>query len=302
MTQLAQEMRGLVLVTGPTGSGKTTTLAAMVDHINHLRSCHIVTIEDPVEVLHKDDLAAIDQREVGFDTDSFSSAMRVVLRQDPDVILVGEMRDQETVAAALGAAETGHLVFSTLHTINATETINRIVDFFPPHQQSQIRLSLAGSLQGIVCQRLIPTIEGNSRVPALEVLVINGRIQQAIIDPLLTGDIEAIVADGAYYGMVTFDQSLATLLATGRISLAEAMATASNPHDLKVMLERQGILQTGLVRRPTRLTAGSSRWSGSPVTAGAVGPDRRSIPPLKVTSIPSDSQQYGLPGHEMHSM
>jgi twitching motility protein PilT len=243
--ELAQEMRGLVLVTGPTGSGKTTTLAAMIDHINHLRSCHIVTIEDPVEVLHRDDLAAIDQREVGFDTDSFSSAMRVVLRQDPDVILVGEMRDQETVAAALSAAETGHLVFSTLHTINATETINRIVDFFPPHQQSQIRLSLAGSLQGIVCQRLIPTIEGDSRVPALEVLVINGRIQQAIIDPLLTGDIESIVADGAYYGMVTFDQSLASLLGAGRISLAEAMATASNPHDLKVMLEREGILQTG---------------------------------------------------------
>ena len=245
VTQLAQEMRGLVLVTGPTGSGKTTSLAAMIDHINHLRACHIVTIEDPVEVLHKDDLAAIDQREVGFDTDSFSSAMRVVLRQDPDVILVGEMRDQETVAAALSAAETGHLVFSTLHTINATETINRIVDFFPPHQQSQIRLSLAGSLQGIVCQRLIPTVEGDSRVPALEVLVINGRIQQAIIDPMLTGDIEEIVADGAYYGMVTFDQSLATLLTTGQISLSEAMATASNPHDLKVMLERQGVLQTG---------------------------------------------------------
>src|SRR5665213_1803049 len=245
VTQLAEEHRGLVLVTGPTGSGKTTTLAAMIDHINHLRTCHIVTIEDPVEVMHKDDLAAIDQREVGFDTDSFSSAMRVVLRQDPDVILVGEMRDQETVAAALSAAETGHLVFSTLHTINSTETVNRIVDFFPPHQQSQIRLSLAGSLKGIVCQRLIPTIDGDSRVPALEVLVINGRIQQAIIDPLLTGDIESIVADGAYYGMMTFDQSLAGLMAAGKISLAEAMATASNPHDLKVMLERQGILQTG---------------------------------------------------------
>ena len=217
----------------------------MIDHINHLRACHIVTIEDPVEVLHHDDLAAIDQREVGFDTDSFSAAMRVVLRQDPDVILVGEMRDQETVAAALSAAETGHLVFSTLHTINATETINRIVDFFPPHQQTQIRISLAGSLQGIVCQRLIPTAEGDSRVPALEVLVINGRIQQAIIDPMLTGDIDGIVAEGAYYGMVTFDQSLAALLAAGRITLAEAMTTATNPHDLKVMLERQGILQTG---------------------------------------------------------
>ena len=247
---LADEQRGLVLVTGPTGSGKSTTLAAMIDHINRTRACHIITIEDPVEYLHRDDLAAIDQREVGFDTESFTSAMRVVLRQDPDVILVGEMRDQETVAAALGAAETGHLVFSTLHTINSTETINRIVDFFPPHQQSQIRLSLAGSLQGIVCQRLIPTAEGDGRVPALEVLVVNGRIQQAIIDPLLTGDIESIVADGAYYGMVTFDQSLATLLAAGRISLAEAMATASNPHDLKVMLERQGILQTGSFATP----------------------------------------------------
>jgi twitching motility protein PilT len=245
VTRLAEEMRGLVLVTGPTGSGKTTTLAAMVDHINHLRSCHIVTIEDPVEYLHTDDLAAIDQREIGFDTESFGSAMRVVLRQDPDVILVGEMRDQETVAAALTAAETGHLVFSTLHTINATETINRIVDFFPPHQQSQTRVSLAGSLKGIICQRLIPTADGKSRVPALELLVVNGRIQQAIVDPLLTSDIEGIVADGEYYGMLTFDQSLVTLIADGTIDLAEAMATASNPHDLKVMLERKGIMQTG---------------------------------------------------------
>ena len=245
VTRLAEEMRGLVLVTGPTGSGKTTTLAAMIDHINHNRSCHVVTIEDPVEYLHTDDLADIDQREVGFDTDTFSSAMRVVLRQDPDVILVGEMRDQETVAAALTAAETGHLVFSTLHTINATETINRIVDFFPPHQQTQTRVGLAGSLKGIICQRLIPTADGKGRVPAIEMLVVNGRIQQAIIDPLMTGDIEGIVADGEYYGMQTFDQSLVTLLTTGTISLDEAMATATNPHDLKVMLERKGIMQTG---------------------------------------------------------
>ncbi len=245
VTRLAEEMRGLVLVTGPTGSGKTTTLAAMVDHINHLRSCHVVTIEDPVEYLHTDDLAAIDQREVGFDTDSFTSAMRVVLRQDPDVILVGEMRDMETVSAALTAAETGHLVFSTLHTINATETINRIVDFFPPHQQTQVRVSLAGSLKGIICQRLIPTADGKSRVPVLELLVVNGRIQQAIVDPMITGDIEGIVAEGEYYGMMTFDQSLVTLIADGTIALSEAMSTASNPHDLKVMLERKGIMQTG---------------------------------------------------------
>lgn len=245
VTRLAEEMRGLVLVTGPTGSGKTTTLAAMIDHINHTRSCHVVTIEDPVEYLHADDLADIDQREVGFDTDTFGSAMRVVLRQDPDVILVGEMRDQETVSAALTAAETGHLVFSTLHTINATETINRIVDFFPPHQQQQTRVSLAGSLKGIICQRLIPTADGKGRVPALELLVVNGRIQQSIIDPLLTGDIEGIVADGEYYGMLTFDQSLVTLLSDGVIDLEEAMSTATNPHDLKVMLERKGIMQTG---------------------------------------------------------
>jgi twitching motility protein PilT len=245
VSRLAEEMRGLVLVTGPTGSGKTTTLAAMVDQINHTRSCHVVTIEDPVECLHQDDLAAIDQREVGFDTDSFASAMRVVLRQDPDVILVGEMRDTETVSAALTAAETGHLVMSTLHTINATETINRIVDFFPPFQQPQVRVSLAGSLKGIICQRLIPTADGKGRVPALELMVVNGRIQQAILDPLLTGDIDGIIAEGEYYGMVTFDQSLVELLASGTIDLAEAMATASNPHDLKVMLERKGVLRTG---------------------------------------------------------
>ncbi len=245
VTRLADEMRGLVLVTGPTGSGKTTTLAAMIDHINRTRACHVVTIEDPVEYLHHDDQAAVDQREVGFDTDSFSSAMRVVLRQDPDVILVGEMRDTETVSAALTAAETGHLVMSTLHTINATETINRIVDFFPPFQQSQIRVSLAGSLKGIICQRLIPTADGKGRVPALELMVINGRIQQAILDPLLTGDIDGIIADGEYYGMMTFDQSLVNLVADGTIDLAEAMSTASNPHDLKVMLERKGVLRTG---------------------------------------------------------
>jgi twitching motility protein PilT len=245
ITRLAEEHRGLVLVTGPTGSGKTTTLAGMVDHINHTRACHVVTIEDPVEFYHADDLATIDQREVGFDTDSFSSAMRVVLRQDPDVILVGEMRDLETVSAALTAAETGHLVLSTLHTINATETINRIVDFFPPHQQNQIRVSLAGSIRGIICQRLVPTADGKGRVPALELLVSNGRIQQAIIDSILTSDIEAIIADGEYYGMMTFDQSLAGLVAEGVINVREAMKSATNPHDLKVLLERRGVVQTG---------------------------------------------------------
>ena len=281
VTRMAEEMRGLVLVTGPTGSGKTTTLAAMVDHINHTRSCHVVTIEDPVEYLHTDDLADIDQREVGFDTDTFGSAMRVVLRQDPDVILVGEMRDQETVSAALTAAETGHLVFSTLHTINATETINRIVDFFPPHQQQQTRVSLAGSLKGIICQRLIPTADGKGRVPALELLVVNGRIQQAIIDPLLTGDIEGIIADGEYYGMLTFDQSLVTLLSDGTIDLEEAMNTATNPHDLKVMLERKGIMQTGQFANDLRLTP-------VPLPLAVHPPTRRPPPTRSRPRLPRD--------------
>ncbi len=244
--ELANEARGLVLVTGPTGSGKTTTLATMIDHINRSRACHIVTIEDPIEYLHADRLAAIEQREVGFDTDSFASAMRVVLRQDPDVILVGEIRDPETAYAALSAAETGHLVLSTLHTINATETVHRIVDFFPPHQQAQIRVSLAGSLRGTIAQRLVRRADGSGRVPALEVMVVNGRIRQCILDPEITAGIEEIVGDGEYYGMQTFDQSLAELLQEGLITLQEALAAASNPHDLRVLLERRGLVAAGL--------------------------------------------------------
>ena len=238
--RLALEHRGLVLVTGPTGSGKTTTLAAMIDHINKSRECHIVTIEDPIEVLHDDHLASINQREIGVDAQDFATAMRAAMRQDPDVILVGEMRDEETVAAALSAAETGHLVLSTLHTIDAAETVNRIVDFFPPHQQHQIRVALAGSLKGIVCQRLVPMAEGNGRVPALEVAVSNGRIQQCILDPSLTGEMHEIVADGEYYGMQTFDQALVKLLEAGTVDFKAAMAAASRPHDLKVMLQQLG--------------------------------------------------------------
>jgi twitching motility protein PilT len=240
--RLSQEHRGLVLVTGPTGSGKTTTLAAMIDHINETRECHIVTIEDPIEVLHKDKLASINQREIGFDTDSFANAMRAAMRQDPDVILVGEMRDQETVAAALSAAETGHLVFSTLHTIDATETVNRIVDFFPPHQQHQIRVALAGSLKGTICQRLVQTADGKGRVAALEVMVVNGRIQNCIIDPGRGGDMHEIIGDGEYYGMQTFDQSLAKLYEQGKVDMRGAMTAASNPHDLKVMLQQRGLV------------------------------------------------------------
>jgi twitching motility protein PilT len=240
--RLALEHRGLVLVTGPTGSGKTTTLAAMIDHINSTRECHVITIEDPIEVLHADKLAAINQREIGMDTNNFATAMRASMRQDPDVILVGEMRDQETVAAALSAAETGHLVLSTLHTIDATETVNRIVDFFPPHQQQQIRTALAGSIKGTVCQRLVPTADGTGRVPALEIMVANGRIQQCILDPMLTGEMHEIIADGEYYGMQTFDQSLVKLITDRRIDLRAALVAASKPHDLKVMLQQKGLM------------------------------------------------------------
>jgi twitching motility protein PilT len=243
--ELADEPRGLVLVTGPTGSGKTTTLATMVDHINRTRACHIVTIEDPIEYLHRDQMAAVDQREIGFDTHSFDSAMRVVLRQDPDVILVGEMRDPETAYAALTAAETGHLVMTTLHTINCTETIHRIVDFFPPYQQSQVRVSLAGAIRGTIAQRLVRRADGAGRVPSLEIMVANGRIRQCITDPELTSEIETIVGEGEYYGMQTFDQSLAGLLQDGIITLQEALSVASNPHDLRVMLERRGLVATG---------------------------------------------------------
>jgi len=252
--RLADERRGIVLVSGPTGSGKTTTLAAMIDHINATRECHIVTVEDPIEVLHRDRRASISQREVGFDTDSFLAALRSVLRQDPDVILVGELRDSETVATALAAAETGHLVFSTLHTGDSVETVNRVIDLFPAGQQRQARLSLAGSLRGTICQRLVPVIGGHGRVPAVEVMVVTGRIQQCIVDPNRTGDIAEIVAEGDYYGMQTFAQSLFSLVSTRMIDVDAAMAAAPSPHDLRLMIQREGITQSvlGMVMSPGR--------------------------------------------------
>ena len=209
--KLSDENRGLILATGPTGSGKTTTLAAMIEYINTTRPLHIVTIEDPIEVLYTDRLASINQREVGQDSKTFLTAIRAALRQDPDVILVGEMRDPETVRAALQAAETGHLVLSTLHTVDATETVNRLIDFFPAYQQTQVRLTLAGALRGIVCQRLVPSVAGG-RVPCLEVLVNTGRIADRIVDPSTTSEIKDVIAQGSFYGMRTFDQSLLELV------------------------------------------------------------------------------------------
>jgi twitching motility protein PilT len=245
LARLANEPRGLVLVTGPTGSGKTTTLAAMIDHINTSREVHVVTIEDPIEVLHNDKMASIEQREIGVDTADFGSAMRAAMRQDPDVILVGEMRDEETVAAALSAAETGHLVLSTLHTIDATETVNRIVDFFPPHKQKQVRIALAGALKGIVCQRLVPRADKSGRAAVLEVMVANGRIAQCIAEPQLGGEIADIIADGEYYGMQTFDQHLAKLVEQGVVDMEGASLGATNLHDLRVALNRKGVVGAG---------------------------------------------------------
>jgi twitching motility protein PilT len=238
--QLAEQQRGLILVTGPTGSGKTTTLGAMIDQINKTRACHIVTIEDPIEVVHPDQMASVAQREVGVDTDSFITAMRAAMRQDPDVILIGEMRDMETVQAALAAAETGHLVLSTLHTIDATESVNRIVDFFSPFQQQQIRVTLAGALRGIVCQRLISG-KGGGRVPALEVMINNGRTAERILEPNRTHEIEQIVAEGGFYGMQTFDQSLLDLVQRDLVDVSEALEGASNRHDFELALQQAGI-------------------------------------------------------------
>jgi twitching motility protein PilT len=237
---LADEHRGMILVTGPTGSGKTTTLAAMIDYINRTKPVHVVTIEDPIEVLHKDHVASINQREVGNDTQDFLTALRAALRQDPDVILIGEMRDTETVRAAIAAAETGHLVLSTLHTVDATETVNRVIDFFPPYQQKQVRLALAGTLRGIVCQRLVPTVDGG-RTPALEILVNTGRVAERIADADKTHEIKDVIADGGYYGMVTFDQWLLQLIADGKVSIQDAMKAVSSRHDFELALQQAGI-------------------------------------------------------------
>jgi twitching motility protein PilT len=241
VARLALEPRGLVLVTGPTGSGKSTTLAAMVDQINENRRVHVLTIEDPIEYLHRDKKSSINQREIRTDTIDFGTALRAAMRQDPDVILIGEMRDVETVRAALQAAETGHLVLSTLHTTDATETVTRIIDFFPPHEQKQVRLSLAESLRGIVCQRLMPSADGVSRIPCMEIAVGTPRIAEAIADPEKTTEIETIVADGDYYGMQTFQQSLVRLVLDGLITVATAKDYATDVANLDLELRRQGV-------------------------------------------------------------
>jgi twitching motility protein PilT len=234
--KLAAEMRGLVLVTGITGSGKSTTLAAMIDYINSNQACHIVTVEDPVEYAFRDKRSIINQRELGFDTKSFSRALRAALRQDPDVILVGEMRDLETTEIAMVAAETGHLVLSTLHTVDATETINRIISLFPPHQQAQVRMQLAGILKGVVSQRLVPRADGKGMVPAVEIMVGTARVRELISDPHRTREIHDAISTGRDpYGMISFDQSLAELVRGKLVTYEEALRQSTTPDDFALV-------------------------------------------------------------------
>lgn len=235
--KIAMEQRGLVLVTGATGSGKSTTLAAMIDYINRNRHTHIVTIEDPIEFLHKDQSSSICQREVGIDTRDWNSGLRAVFRQDPDVILIGEMRDKITASTALTGAETGHLVMSTLHTSDAPETINRIIDMFPAHQQQQIRIQLGGLLKAIISQRLLPNIDGSGRVLAAEILIHTATIQNCIVDQSKTHMIKDIIEEVAQqYGMQTFDMALMKLLAEEKIDKETALAAATNPGELELRL------------------------------------------------------------------
>lgn len=241
--RVAEERRGLILVTGTTGSGKSTSLAAIIDHINATRSGHIITIEDPIEFLHRDKKAFISQREIDVDAVSFGSALRGALRQDPDVILVGEMRDHETIETALTAAETGHLVLSTLHTLDTTETIQRIVSIFPPHQQQSIRMQLASVLKAVISMRLVRRVDGKGRVPAVEVLIPTALIRDCIIHPEKTSHIREAIAQGrSQYGMQTFDQSLFDLYSRNLINYDEALHGASNPDDFK--LQVQGVRST----------------------------------------------------------
>jgi twitching motility protein PilT len=275
ISELADEERGIVLLTGTTGSGKSTTLAAMIDHMNHTTSKHIVTIEDPIEFVHSDKRSAINQREVGMDTASFKRALRRVLRQDPDVILIGEMRDEETVQAALSAAETGHLVLSTIHTVDATESINRMLDFFPPHQHQQARSMIAGTVKGVISQRLVPGAEGG-RVAVCEILRTTGRVRDMILDPTQTGKLVEVIASGGYYGMQTFDQALYGHVKAGRVTFEDAMRVATSPHDFKLLMQAEG-------RKGTTMddvaSAEERRGPGAPSTDA---PPAGGRPPLTV--------------------
>ena len=263
LKKIASEERGLVLVTGTTGSGKSTTLAALIDEINSTRTAHIMTIEDPIEYLHRDNRSVINQREIGVDTRSFGDALRSALRQDPDVILVGEMRDLETIQTALLAAETGHLVFSTLHTLDATETINRIIAVFPPHQQKQIRIQLASVIKAVISQRLMPKTDGKGRVPAVEVLISTAFIRDAILDKEKSHLIHSAISQGtSQYGMQSFDQSIFSLFESGLVSYEEALRWATNVDEFK--LKVQGIHTTADMARDQMARAGQTSGGKNP--------------------------------------
>ncbi|HZN02246.1 MAG TPA: type IV pilus twitching motility protein PilT [Candidatus Polarisedimenticolia bacterium] len=265
---VADERRGLILVTGTTGSGKSTSLAAMIDYINTTRTEHIMTIEDPIEFLHRDKKSLVNQREVEVDTKSFASALRSALRQDPDVILVGEMRDYETIETALNAAETGHLVLSTLHTLDATETINRIISVFPPHQQKQIRLQLAAVLKAAISQRLMPRADGNGRVPAVEVMRTTNYIRDCVENKDKTKLIHDAIAQGtSQYGMQTFDQSIYQLYKKDLITMEEALRRATNPDEFKLKLA--GIESTAeMAQREMESTLRTGFEAGAPPGGG----------------------------------
>ncbi|HWF35181.1 MAG TPA: PilT/PilU family type 4a pilus ATPase [Solirubrobacteraceae bacterium] len=282
MSEIAEEERGLILLTGTTGSGKSTTLAAMIDQINETKSRHIVTIEDPIEYLHSDRNSIINQREVGTDTASFGRALRRVLRQDPDVILIGEMRDEETVQAALSAAETGHLVLSTVHTLDAPETVNRIIDFFPPHQHMQARAMLAGTMKAVISQRLVRTPSGDGRVAVCEILRMTGRARDMIMDPEQTGRLREVIAEGEYYGMQTFDQALLGHHQAGRVSMEDALRVATSPHDFKLLVAAEGRTATSmddLVDQGSRDTGAGPETLKRPSSPGVPGMIGGQMPP-----------------------
>ncbi|HJU82932.1 MAG TPA: type IV pilus twitching motility protein PilT [Holophagaceae bacterium] len=295
--KISEEQRGMVLVTGTTGSGKSTTLAAMIDYINATRTEHILTIEDPIEYLHRDNRSILNQREVGADCMSFANALRAALRQDPDVILVGEMRDLETIETALHAAETGHLVFSTLHTLDATETINRVISVFPPHHQKQIRLQLASVLKGVISQRLVPRADGQGRVPACEVMVATETVRSCIEDKDKTKQLRDVIAQGtSQYGMQTFDQSLYFLLKQGLITEEEALLRATNVGEFKLKLE--GVMAAGdmskvAMEKQMNISQGAGREAGGSLASSAapvLPPPAPAMAPPKPPAAPPPAQ------------
>jgi twitching motility protein PilT len=299
---LADDHRGLILVTGITGSGKSTTLAAMVDYINATRACHIVTIEDPVEYAFKDRRSVINQREIGFDTTSFAKALRAALRQDPDVILVGEMRDLETTEIAITAAETGHLVISTLHTVDAVETINRVVSIYPPHQQLQARLQLCTVLRGVVSQRLVARADNKGMVPAVEILVSTARVRELIADQKRTRELHDAIAQGREtYGMISFDQSLTELVHKKFVTYQEALANSTNPDDFALFF--RGVSRGGAVSsdmdvsggRPTPQPQPQRRDTGVVPTPTAVHQGQA----LPATSVGTQPTTGGNPEFEI---